>query len=772
MSSLRRRLAGRARFAALALALIVAMPTVLFVSSQLQSADDKRGALEQWVPANTFAFVSVPNLTAAQEAFKKTSLWKIWEDEEVKQALEPTREALDKQWEEFEKNFEETVGLKFDDAVEVLDGQVAFAVVDLPGTNDHGPEKLDVLFSLDVGDYRDRAEQLLTKGKEELMKQQQNLKEGSYDFKGFKVSTLGDEQLTMHYTFVGSTLLLGTQKATFENVITAANDGLPTCLASDPMFAKVRSTCGAGNENFLLYANVYELYAKYEPEMDEDAIKVISGLGLRDVKAVGAAVTLGGDDVKDVVYIHCPGPRKGIPKILSFTSAEPKDLSIVPQDAIAVSVINMDLAQAYDDVLDTVRHVAENNDWKEIEDGIAKAEEEVGFKFSELLSSFGTQFVSYSAFPEAGGVFPDSVMAVELRDAAKFEACIKAVVDKKKAEFRELPFQGETIHYMSRMEVPEEADREMRTFLSGYPLAYVIKGNTLYFSENTHALRRMILSLGHGGETVASNTLWRNANARLGAPQGVLVYYDFARLFNLGYNTVVPVAQYFQGFLSEAGIPLDIARLPLGETLGKYISQSITGISSDADGIKIESHSSIGLSVSGVFIAGVAAAVAIPTMSRERTNQNEMMASMRLRQVVSVQASWREMDPDANGVNDYAVASVWEMYGHKDANGVEVQYIEPSLAQADFGKLGVEAVPVSGYYFAMIDMDDTGAAYKDQAGSKFAVCAWPAAYGATGKMTYIVNEEGRIFSKDLGGLGKVEQWPGVDPTTDGWTESY
>lgn len=772
MSSLRLSLAGRTRFASVALALIVAMPTVFFVSGTAQSGNEKRGALEQWVPANTFAFVSVPNLTAARDAFKRTSLWKIWEDEEVKQALEPTRAAIDEQWKEFEKNFEETIGLTFDDAMAVLDGQVACAIVDLPGSNDRGPEKLDVLFALDVGSYRDRAEQLIAKGKEEILKQQESLKEGSYDFKGFQISTLGDEQLTLHWTFVGNTFLLGTRKGTFENVVTAANDGLPTCLANDAMFAKVRATCGAGNEHFLLYANVYELYAKYEPEMDEDAIKVISGLGLRDVKALGAAVTLGEGDVKDVVYIHCPGPRKGIPKLLSFASAEPRDLAIVPKDAIAVGVMNLDLAQAYDDVLDTVRHVAENEDYKEMEDGIAEVETELGFRFRDLLSSLGTQYVSYSSFPEAGGLMPDSVTAVELRDAAKFEACVNAVVDKKKAEFRDLPFQGETIRYMARVEVPEQADREVRAFLSGYPLAYVIRGNTLYFSQSTHSLRRMILALKHGGETVASNSLWRTANARLGGPQGFLLYYDFARLFNLGYNTVVPVAQYFQGFLSEAGIPLDIARLPLGETLGKYISQSITGVASDADGIKIESHSSIGLSISGLFAAGVGAAIAIPAMGRQRTDQNEMMASMRLRQLVSVQASWREMDPDANGVNDYAVASVWEMYGQKDANGVEVQYIDPSLAQADFGKLGMEAVPVNGYYFAMIETDETGAAYKDQAGSKFAVCAWPAQYGSTGRLTYIVNENGIIYSKDLGGLGKVDQWPAADPTTDGWTESY
>lgn len=763
--------AGRARFAVLALALAVAMPTFLLVSSA-NSADDKRGALEQWVPANALGFVAVPNMKAAKDAFHKTSLWKIWEDEEVKQALEPTKKAIDEKWNEFEKNFEESVGLKFDDACEVLDGQAAVAILGLPGSKDHGPENLDIVFALDAGSFRDRAEQLVAKGKEEILKKNQNLKESTYDFKGFKVSTLGDEQMTLHYTFVGNTLVLATKKATLENVVSATTDGLQACLASDPQFTKVRATVGSGRENVLVYANAYELYSKYEPEMDEEAIKVISGLGLRDVKAIGAGVTLGEDDVRDVVYIHAPGPRKGIPKILSFTCQEPKDLSIVPKDAIAVAVMNVDLAQTYADVMDTVRHVAETNDLKEIDDNIAKAEDEIGFKFSDLLSSLGTQFVSYSSFPEAGGVFPDSVMSCELRDPAKFEACVNALVEKKKAEFRTLEFQGNTIHYLANVQAPENADPQAKAMLSGFPLSYVIHGKNLYFSENTHAIRRMILAQMKGGETVASNPMWRQATARLSGPQGITLYYDLAKLFNLGYNTAVPVAQYFQGFLSQAGIPLDIARLPLGETLGKYISQSITGVSSDADGIKIESHSSIGLSVSGMMLAGIGAAIAIPTMERRGGQAHEAMACARLRQLQAAQENWRQTDPDQNGVNDYAVASVWELYGHKDAQGAELNYIDPMFANADFGKLGAEAVPVDGYFYAVVEMDESGSAYREQAGSKYGMCAWPAAYGSTGRMTYLVNQDGVIYSKDMGGMGRVEQWPAADPTTEGWNPAY
>jgi hypothetical protein len=70
---------------------------------------------------------------------------------------------------------------------------------------------------------------------------------------------------------------------------------------------------------------------------------------------------------------------------------------------------------------------------------------------------------------------------------------------------------------------------------------------------------------------------------------------------------------------------------------------------------------------------------------------------------------------------------------------------------------GVEPAPFHGYYFKIL----TGQG-KHAPGGKygyiingnmiagFALAAWPAEYGNSGVMTFIVNQQGMVYQKDLG----------------------
>ena len=53
---------------------------------------------------------------------------------------------------------------------------------------------------------------------------------------------------------------------------------------------------------------------------------------------------------------------------------------------------------------------------------------------------------------------------------------------------------------------------------------------------------------------------------------------------------------------------------------------------------------------------------------------------------------------------------------------------------------------------------------------RYGFCAYPAEYGKTGVMTFIVNQAGVRYQKDTGGKN-IDQWPceeDKDPTADGW----
>jgi hypothetical protein len=50
----------------------------------------------------------------------------------------------------------------------------------------------------------------------------------------------------------------------------------------------------------------------------------------------------------------------------------------------------------------------------------------------------------------------------------------------------------------------------------------------------------------------------------------------------------------------------------------------------------------------------------------------------------------------------------------------------------------------------------------------YALVVFPDEYGSTGERTYIINETGRVYSKDCGKGEYIDTYPGPDPTEHGW----
>ncbi|GEM_PF-2323763 len=182
-------------------------------------------------------------------------------------------------------------------------------------------------------------------------------------------------------------------------------------------------------------------------------------------------------------------------------------------------------------------------------------------------------------------------------------------------------------------------------------------------------------------------------------------------------------------------------------------------------------------------VGGGVAVTAIPSLNSSRVGANEISAQAALKQLVSTEGVWRQIDADRNGCQDYWTRDVSGFYYCQDAGGSALKFIDISLANADRPGLSnhSEATPrdKSGYWLRVMKTDEDGQAYASNADGdghsstnwgKYAFCAFPAEYGKTGLNTFIVNQEGVIYRKDLGsGAGSgCDTWPAVDPMTQGW----
>ncbi len=178
---------------------------------------------------------------------------------------------------------------------------------------------------------------------------------------------------------------------------------------------------------------------------------------------------------------------------------------------------------------------------------------------------------------------------------------------------------------------------------------------------------------------------------------------------------------------------------------------------------------------------------------------SERNASATLKTLATAQADFRSNDRDNNLVNDFWVADVYSLYAlcplitgqdrqepdPKPDRSKAILLIEPSAAGADAapanvpGRLAAPEKPVAkaGYFFRAVEKDETGEPYgedTDRRGekfrnrSRFAFCAYPAEYGKSGKLTFLLTEDNTIWRKDTGGK-PVTQLP-ADMAKEGWSK--
>jgi hypothetical protein len=145
--------------------------------------------------------------------------------------------------------------------------------------------------------------------------------------------------------------------------------------------------------------------------------------------------------------------------------------------------------------------------------------------------------------------------------------------------------------------------------------------------------------------------------------------------------------------------------------------------------------------------------------------QNELQAIAACQAYVAAQKKYYTRDWNGNAIREYAL-HLWSSEGSRDGlywpvdpqSGEELSPLGPLMAEAERcleGKEGGE--PFYGYFFRILTSQGPnargGAATYVKDGrltGGFALVAWPAHYGSTGIMTFLVNQAGEIYERDLG----------------------
>jgi len=154
-------------------------------------------------------------------------------------------------------------------------------------------------------------------------------------------------------------------------------------------------------------------------------------------------------------------------------------------------------------------------------------------------------------------------------------------------------------------------------------------------------------------------------------------------------------------------------------------------------------------------------------INRRRIGKNELSAIKTCQAYVDAQLEYAAGDYDGDGLFEYAQKFL-STPGRKDGLYWETKAGEPKSPLGALvagatreGYLSKEAkskpVPFHGYYYRILKgqgKNAPGGAYSYVVNGKmiggFALAAYPAQYGNSGVMTFIVNKDGQVFQKDLG----------------------
>lgn len=150
-----------------------------------------------------------------------------------------------------------------------------------------------------------------------------------------------------------------------------------------------------------------------------------------------------------------------------------------------------------------------------------------------------------------------------------------------------------------------------------------------------------------------------------------------------------------------------------------------------------------------------------------RIGRNELQTLNAMRGYIEAQDEYAEIDRDGDGVSEYA-QKLASTPGQQDglfwepAPGQPDSPLGPLIADAKAGGYELSGthekpVPYRGYYYRILTRQGSAAAggkydyiINGNMIAGYGLLAFPAQYGVSGVMSFILNHQGRIYQKDLG----------------------
>ena len=481
---------------------------------------------EKLLPADTLAFLTVPDSNLARTNFSNSALGQLWNDPSMKAFKEKFLEKFNS---DTIQPLEKELGLKFSDYTSMAQGQFTVAVTQngWDGRSDKSPGLLWIV------DTQDKSLQLKTNLTElrkkwtDSGKKMRADKIRDVDFTtvivdidefskslekivpGQKPSPSGDEpkaKKTVEWVIgqSGPLLIVSDAPKDVEKVLALQSGSAVPALAEQAGFT-ANAPMARGAQTFA-WVNMKPIMAtlarRPETKAEGESLlgappsmeRILNAIGLGSVQTLAASLTQGHEGSMAQISINVPeNSRKGL---MSILAVNPKDASpppFIPADAVKFSRWRIDLQKGWNTVENMLVEISPSYaGFSKLILDTAGKDKDPNFDFrKQLLANLGDDIVTYQKSPRSPSPedfdAPPSVTLVGAKNAEQVASSLKAVASifpPNMIKYREREFLGRTVYSFT---VPNPTG-------NARPLSYAASGGYVAFSTDVAALEEYLRS--------------------------------------------------------------------------------------------------------------------------------------------------------------------------------------------------------------------------------------------------------------------------------------
>lgn len=245
----------------------------------------------------------------------------------------------------------------------------------------------------------------------------------------------------------------------------------------------------------------------------------------------------------------------------------------------------------------------------EIDEFIAEMDENLGFSIlNDLLPSMGQEMAAWVGKAPFGGLIPEIVITLEMKDKAKFEDCVQKARTRfdEHSVVKSFEFMGRELTFLDSGPIVNG-----RGFGPGLKPCWTMEGDFLMVSLAPQTLKNYLAAQSAQRESFKDNADYAEALAHLKRFNGEtgqdgLSYVDLGSLLTMAADTAGPILQSIHMPKEEMnGLEIDMNLYPTGDVFRRHLFGMTTTSTVSNEGMLVEIYSPVGYTT----IIGVAVGI-------------------------------------------------------------------------------------------------------------------------------------------------------------------